>query len=180
MTEYELYETTPENALERYLSERSSEVQQATLDAHEYRLNHFLRWCNQESVDNLNNLSGRDLQNYRYWRKEDGGLNNVTLHTQMTTFRVFIKWRKDYEAVVPGLHEKVRVPDLDRDEDVADRELEPERALEILEFLEKFHYASRNHAMFRVLFRTGVRTGGLRTLDIEDDHSEDQFIEVAH
>jgi site-specific recombinase XerD len=176
MTAYELYETTPENALERYLAERSSEVQQATLDAHEYRLNHFIRWCEQEGIDNLNDLSGRDLQDFRYWRKEDGGLNNVTLHTQMTTFRVFVKWCEDYEAVTPGLHEKVRVPDLDRDEDVADRELEPERALEILEYLDKFHYASRNHAIFRILFRTG----GLQTLDLEDYHSDDQYIEVAH
>lgn len=74
---------------------------------------------------------------------------------QMTIFRVFIKRCEDYEAVTPGLHEKVRVPKLGRYEDVSDQELEPERALQILDYLEKYRYASRNHAMFRILFRTG-------------------------
>lgn len=178
--EYELYETTPETALERYLSDRESEVQKATLKAHRARLKHFVSWCEEESIENMNDLNGRTLQDFRYWRKQDGGLNNVSLHTQMTTFRVFLKWCEDFQAVVPNLHEKVRVPDLDEDEDVADRQIEPERALEILEYLNDYHYASRDHAMFRILFRTGVRTGGLRTLDLSDYHSQDQYIDVEH
>lgn len=179
-TGYELYETTPEEALKRYLSDRSEEVSDATLYSHESRMGHFIRWCDEEEITNLNDLSGRHMQDYRYWRKNDGGLNNVTLHTQMTTFRVFIKWCEDYEAVTPGLHEKIRIPKLDRDEDVADREMKPERALKILDYLDKYQYASRKHAMFRVLFRTGVRTGGLRTIDLGDYHSGDQYIEVKH
>lgn len=178
--DYELYETEPETALERYLSDREDEVQKATLKAHNYRLSHFVRWCGIEGVENLNDLNGRNLQDYRYWRKEDGGLNNVTLHTQMTTFRVFIKWCEDFQAVVPGLHEKIRIPSLDDGEDVSDRKIEPERALKILDYLNDFQYASRDHAMFRVLFRTGVRTGGLRTLDLGDYHSQDQYIEVKN
>lgn len=179
-TQYELYDTSPETALERYLSDREDEVQQATIQAHKYRLSHFLRWSEQEGIDNLNNLNGRNLQDFRYWRKQDGGLNNVTLHTQMTTFRVFIKWCEDFQAVVPGLHEKIRVPNLDEDEDVSDQKIKPERTLKILEYLEKFHYASRDHAMLRILFRTGVRTGGLRTLNLTDYYPQDQYIEVKH
>jgi site-specific recombinase XerD len=180
MTEPELYDTEPSTALERYLSDRESEVQDATLQAHRYRLQHFVRWAEQEGIDDLSKLNGRNLQDFRYWRKEDGGLNNVTLHTQMTTFRVFIKWCEDFQAVVPGLHEKIRIPKLDEDEDVSDQRIEPERALEILEHLSNFQYASTDHAMFRVLFRTGVRTGGLRALDLSDYHSQDQYIEVKN
>lgn len=178
--EYNLYETEPATALTRYLSDRESEVQDATLQAHRYRLQHFVKWCDQESIEDMGNLNGRNLQDFRYWRKEDGDLNNVTLHTQMTTFRVFIKWCEDFQAVTPGLHEKIRIPKLDENEDVSDKKIEPERALKILEHLEKFQYASRDHAMFRLLFRTGVRTGGLRALDLEDYHSGDQYIEVRN
>lgn len=176
----ELYETEPEAALERYLSDREGEVSVSTLQAHKYRLQHFIRWCKQESIENMNELNGRHLQDYRYWRKDDGDLNNVTLHTQMTTFRVFLKWAQDFNAVTPGLFEKVRVPKMERNEDVADRKLDPERAIEILEYLEKYHYGTMNHAIFRLMFRTGVRTGGLRVLDLSDYYSEEQYIEVKH
>lgn len=178
--DYELYETEPETALERYLSDREDEVQEATLQAHNYRLQHFVRWCGIEGVENLNDLNGRNLQEYRFWRKQDGGLNNVTMVTQMTTFRVFIKWCEDYQAVTPGLHEKIRVPKLGEDEDVSDDKMEPEQALQILDYLDEFQYGSRDHAMFRLLFRTGVRTGGLRALNLSDYHSKDQYIEVKH
>jgi site-specific recombinase XerD len=177
---YELYETTPEQALNRYLDDREDEVSTATLKSHNYRLKHFVKWCNQECIDNLNDLNGRHIQDFRYWRKNDGDLNNVTLHTQMTTFRVFIKWCESFQAVTPGISKKIRVPKLDRDEDVSDDKIEPERAMEILDYLNKYEYASRNHAMFRILFRTGVRTGGLRTLDLNGYHSDQQFIEVEN
>jgi site-specific recombinase XerD len=180
MSTIDLYDTTPEEALERCLDDRDGEIQKATLDAHRYRLKHFVRWCDPNHIDNLKDLTGRDLQDYRYWRKNEGELKNVTLHTQMTTFRVFLKWAEDFHAVTPGLHEKVRVPKVDDGDDVADRQVEPERALEIMEYLDKFHYASRGHAIFRILFRTGVRTGGLRALDLADYHSEEQYLEVAH
>lgn len=180
MTDHELYETTPQEALDRYLSDRESEVSKATLKSHEYRLNHFVRWCKQEGIENINVLNGRALQDYRFWRKQDGNLNNVSLHTQMTTFRVFIKWAEDFNAVVPRLHEKVRVPDMERDEDVSDRKIKPERALKVLDYLDKYHYATRRHAMFRLMFRAGLRMGGIRTLDLEDYNSEEQFIEVVH
>jgi len=178
--EIELYETTATEAVERYLSDREDEVQKATLQSHRYRLEPFVKWCEQEGINNLNTLNGRDLQDFRYWRKKDGDLNNVTLHTQMTTFRVFIKWCEDFQAVIPGLNEKIRVPKLDENEDVSDGMMEPERALKILDHLEKFQYASRDHAMFRIMFRTGVRIGGLRALDLSDYHSQDQYIEVRH
>lgn len=179
-TGYELYETEPSEALERYLSDREDEVQKATLRSHRARLKHFIEWCSKNDLDNLNDLNGRHLQDFRYWRKEDGDLNNVSLHTQMTTFRVFINWCEDFQAVVPRLNEKIRVPDMEPDEDVSDDMMEPERALKILEYLEQFEYASRDHTMFRLLFRTGVRTGGLRTLNLSDYHSDEQFIEVKH
>lgn len=155
-------------------------MQDATLRAHRARLKHFLRWSRQNDLDNTNDLDGRNLQDYRFWRKNDGDLNNVSLYTQMTTFRVFINWCEDFQAVTPGLNEKIRIPNLDEDDDVSERKLEPERALSILEYLEYFHYASRDHTMFRILFRTGVRTGGLRALDLSDYHSQDQYIEVKH
>lgn len=70
---HDLTPTTPEEALDLYLRERSTDVTESTLHAHEYRLNHFVRWCNGEGgIENVNNLTGRDPHRYKLWRKEDG------------------------------------------------------------------------------------------------------------
>lgn len=82
----------PEDAVEMYLRERSTDASEATLDAHEYRLGHFIRWCNEKDINNLNALSGRDLHRYKLWRKEDGDLNQVSVKTQMDTLRVFTRF----------------------------------------------------------------------------------------
>lgn len=167
--EFELIPIEPEEALDDYLDDKRSDCQKQTVRAHRYRLQHFVRWCNGDGdVDNLNELNGRHRQKFRHWRQRDGDLNNVTVHTQMTTFRQFIRWAEDYDAVPDGLSEKVRLPKLDRDEDVRDTKIETERAMEILEYLEKFEYASLHHALFRIMFRTGLRVGAIHALDLED------------
>jgi len=64
-----------------YQHEREREVSQRTLQAHHYRLVHFIRWCDKEGVDNMNDLTGRKLHEYRLWRKDDGDLNAISLRT---------------------------------------------------------------------------------------------------
>lgn len=82
----DLMPTTPEEALDLYLRERSTDVTESTLQAHEYRLNHFVRWCNGEGeIENVNTLTGRELHRYKLWRQEDGDLNKVSLKSQMDT-----------------------------------------------------------------------------------------------
>lgn len=78
----ELYETELQTALERYLSDREDECNRATIKSHRARLKHF-SWCGEEDIENLNELNERSLQDFCYWRKQDGGLTNVSLHTRI-------------------------------------------------------------------------------------------------
>jgi hypothetical protein len=107
----------PAEAKQMYLDQRKNEVSESTLQAHDYRLRHFVRWCDEEGIDNMNTLSGRALHRYRLWRREDGGLNNVTLVTQLSTLRVFIKWCERIDGVPEGLHDKILLPSLSKNED---------------------------------------------------------------
>jgi hypothetical protein len=70
---------------------KESEVSAWTHYSHGSRLGHFTRWCDEERIDNLNAITGRDLKRYKLWRRDDGDINNVTLKTQMDTLRVFIR-----------------------------------------------------------------------------------------
>lgn len=177
----DLYAISPREAVDDYLDDRATEdVSEATLQSHGYRLKHFVQWAEQEGIENMNNLNGRNLQQFRRWRKNTGSLNNVTWHTQMTTFRVFINWCEDYQAVSPDLSQKVRVPELKRGEDKRDEFLGDEEAHAVIDYLTKYEYASVQHTVFYLMWRTGARVGGVHALDLDDYHPDEQVLEIRN
>jgi site-specific recombinase XerD len=67
---------SPAEAKEMYLNAQKHEVSQSTLDGYHYRLKHFIRGCeNFGGLDNMNDLTGRKLQQFKTWRRDDGELN---------------------------------------------------------------------------------------------------------
>ncbi|QKY18024.1 tyrosine-type recombinase/integrase [Halorubrum sp. CBA1229] len=168
-------------AKEMYLEQRKQEVSESTIQAHHYRLKHFVRWCEeQEDLHNLNNLTGRDLQRYSMWRREDGDLNNVTMVTQLSTLRVFIKWCERIDAVEDGLHDKIILPDLSRHEDQRDAMLDSEDAKQLLEYMRQFEWGSRTHALIELLWYGGMRIGAAHGLDLDDYDPDEQYVEIRH
>lgn len=170
----------PETALELYLTDRESEVSQATLYSHRSRLGHFVRWCEKTGIQNLNELTGRQLQEYRLWRREDGDLAPISEQTQMDTLRVFIRWLESMDGVEQDLSTKVVSPSLDANQSTRDVMLEADRASFILAYLEKYHYASLEHVSLLLMWHTMMRIGAVRALDVRDYDSKERFVEVHH
>jgi site-specific recombinase XerD len=176
----ELEPLEPARGVELYLRQREDDAADSTIRAHKGRLKHFVRWCDQEGIHNLNELTGRRLYEFRLWRKEDGDLNTTSVRTQLSTLRAFIKFLETIDGVVDNLHEDVSLPALKEGEGVRDVMLEAERAKEILSHLARFEYASRRHVILELLWKTGMRTGALHSLDVEDVDSEKQALHVRH
>lgn len=170
----------PPTAQELYLDHKSNQCSEQTVRSHEYRTNFFVTWCAEHGIDNMNDLSGRDLHKYRLWRKEEGGLNKISMQTQMSTLRVFLKWCGTIEAVDPDLYNKVLVPSVNGEEEQRDEKLDAEHAEEILQYLSKYHYASREHVLLVILWETGMRIGAVRSLDVEDVDIEEQYVNLVH
>lgn len=170
----------PEQALEMYLRERETEVAEATLYSHKSRLGHFVRWCGNKDIDNLNEITGRDLHEYRLWRRNEGDLSKPTEKTQMNTLRVFIRWCEGIDAVHQNLSDKVQSPDLNADENVRDRMIDSDRAEQILDYLNQFEYSSFRHCLFRICWVSGCRTGAIRALDLADFDSENLSLHIQH
>lgn len=168
--------------MQRYLQHRKNEMSKQSLQSHRYRIEPFVRYCEQEEIESMSDLTGRDLQDYRYWRQQDGDLKLVSVKTQMSTIRVFIKWAVSYDAVPEGLIAKVPVPDVSQDGEVNDDKIEADRAFGILEHLERWEYASRKHALFALLWFTGIRMGAARTLDLSDIERDKNgsYIQLTH
>lgn len=170
----------PERGLELYLADRESSVTQATLSSHRSRLGHFVRWCDEQDIENLNELSGRQLHEFRIWRRMDGDLAPATEKTQMDTFRVFIRWCESIDAVETDLHTKVLSPTLSDGENVREVMLDPERAQQVLTHLRKYEYATRPHVVLLLMWHTTMRLGAVHALDCSDYNPTEQSLTLVH
>lgn len=170
----------PEKAFELYLLDKDRSVSSATLNSHRSRLSFFIDWCEEQEIENLNDLTGRKLQEYRLWRRNIGDLSKVTEKTMMDTLRVFVRWLETIDGVEQELHKKVRSPDLSHGDNVRDVMLDSDDAEAMLEHLERFEYASIRHVTATLLWHTMVRMGTLRALDVEDYNREEQSLSLRH
>ena len=170
----------PERALELYIADRKNNVAEATVYSHRSRLGHFVRWCDDEGTTNLNDLSGRQLHEFRIFRRMEGDLSPASEKTQMDTLRVFIKWLESIDGVEQDLHTKVLSPTLTGKDNIRDDMLESDRADEILAYLEKYEYASRPHVVLTLMWHTMMRVGEVHALDCSDYDPANQSLEVTH
>jgi site-specific recombinase XerD len=178
---------TPTKAIEMYLTDRADELTESSLRTHRSALGFFRRWCSAENIENLNELTGRHLHQYRIWRRDDAPekvdtLNKKTDKTQQDVIRTFIEYCESIDAVKPDLHEKVRSPEIKHGETARDIALDTERATAVLEWLCKYEYASVEHVIWALLTETGVRTGTLHSLDITDygQNAKIQYITIRN
>jgi len=173
---------SPSDAVQMYLDKREDEVSEETWRKQRSRLRAFIQFCEEEGVENMNDLNGRDLHRYRSWRKNGEGegygeVNLVTVRSGLSTLRVFLEFCADIEAVEQGMRERVMVPDVDASKD---DKLDINRGREIIDNLEKFHYASREHVTFALIWTAGLRLGTLQALDVGDFDPEEPCLEVRH
>lgn len=170
----------PGRAVELYLEDRASELSEASQYGHKSRLGHFTRWCDEQDIQNMNSLSGRDLHRYRLRRRNEGDLAPITEKTQMDTLRVFIRWCGTIDAVPPDLYTKVVSPSMSEEDDAKDIKLDAEVAEGILEYLSTYEYASERHVCLQLMWHALLRRGAVRALDVEDYDPEEMSLEVRH
>lgn len=171
----DLQPISPADAVRLYLESREDDAAASTVNSHASRLRPFVEWCQVESIDDMNDLNGRHLYRYRVWRR-DGNYSNAdveelapsTLDTSLSTLRRFLQFAGDIEAVPDDLYTKVPLPALSTGDEVSDSKLLPERVPPILEYLERYEYASRDHAIVLLAWHTGARIGGIRAIDLKD------------
>lgn len=168
----------PEEGVDRFLSHRAPKWRDATYDNAVHRMGVFLDWCEEQGLDDLNDLTGRDLSDFVAWRRDD--VAPITLQKQLSTVRLFLRWAANTDAVRDGLAEKLQSPELPDGAESSDVVIEPERVKEILAYLDRHDYASRQHAMVALLWRTGMRRGAIHSLDVDDLRPEDDAIVLRH
>ncbi|MDG5777532.1 tyrosine-type recombinase/integrase [Haloarculaceae archaeon H-GB2-1] len=181
----DLISIPPAEAVNLYLHHRESELSKKSLTNQRYRLNSFLDWCEETGLDDMNELTGRNLHQFRVWRSQGKGrgydeISKMTLRGILATLRTFLEFCDSIEAVEPGMRERVLLPEIEPEEISRDDIVESELAKAILEHLDTFEYASRDHVIMVVLWHTGMRLGTLRSLDVDDFDANQQSIRIRH
>lgn len=175
---------SPRDAFELYQNDCKGELSPKTIQARNYRVGFFLRWCDgvenggEPRVENMNNLTGRDIYKYRNWRKQD--IKAVTLKTHISDLRQFLKFCIEIDAVEESMPDKVGVVNLDYEENVNDAFIGVEKVRSALSYLQKHEYASRNHVIILLAWETGARAGGLHSLDANDFNWQHSRVTFAH
>lgn len=169
----------PAEGVEMYLQHREPDLSEKSLENHRYRLESFVEFCEEHEIENLNDLTGRDLHRFRTWRSQDS-IATMTLRTNLATLRVFLEFCASVDAVEQGLREKVVLPEVSREEQSRDVKLDEARGEAILDHLDQYEYASRQHLIFALLWHTGIRLGTLRAFDVDDWHPDEQLLDVRH
>jgi site-specific recombinase XerD len=177
---HKLEPLSPSEGLEMFLSEKRDDLAQSTLQSYRRRITHFIKYCERRGIDNLNDLTGRDLYRFRVFRRDEGDLTKPSLKSQLTAVRSFIKFAERIDACPNDLHRDVVLPSMKPGEDVRDNIISVEEAKQITDYLGKFQYASYRHALFATAWETHLRTGTLHSLDVSDLLAEEQALRIEH
>lgn len=170
---------SPEQAVEDFLSEREGEVSKASHRNYKYALKELIRFCEENSIEDVGDLHGYHLKKYKL-RRRGQGIKSVTLKNNLSTLRVFLRWCEQAELVEQGFHELVQLPNLDQNDRVSDKILSLDRIEDILDYFYKYEYATRPHAVFQLMWHTCFRMGTVIGLDLEDYLPNRGQIKVRH
>jgi len=167
-----------QDGIDRFLRHYESSVGDSTMANARTRLRHFKEWAEEVDIENLNELTGRDLADFVAWRRDD--IAAITLQKQLSTVRIALRYWADIEGVTEGLAEKLHAPELPDGAESRDVHLNAQNATEILEYLDKYDYASRRHVVVSLLWRTGMRRSALRSIDLDDLRPDELAIVLEH
>jgi len=177
---------SPENGIGRFLSKKEPEVTAGTLSQYELKLTRFLDFCRERQIEDLRELDGRILDDYRQWLRTEGSdeveeLSRKTMQDDLSLLRECVSYWESISAVSPRLSDSITIPDMPDQEGVRNNEFDADRLGEILNYLAKYQYATLDHVVVLLLGRTGRRTGGIHSLDVEDAHlGDDPYLEFRH
>lgn len=174
----ELIPLSPMEGVSRFLEHRESGVAESTYQNNKTTLEQFAAWCGERGIENLNELTGRDMADFVAWRRRK--VKPITLQKSLSAVRMALGYWADIDAVPQGLREKVHAPELPDGAEARDSKISADRADAIIRYLDRFQYASRDHAVALLLWTTGMRLGALRGLDVDDLRHEQEAIAVRH
>jgi len=180
MTGTDLETLAPQAALDWYVEHRQEELRTATRRKHQSALGTFVEWTDRVGLDDMTDLTGRRLVEFKTWRKTESDLATVSLNGNLAILQRFLRFCETVEAVPEDFAEKVPLPNVPPEEEVDDW-VPADSAVEgIQSYFRQFEYASRRHVTFELISEVGLRLGAVRAIDLTDVDCEELVVRLRH
>lgn len=99
MSQETLKSIRPRDALDWYLEHREDDLRTATLRKYHSALNIFVDWTDEADIDDMTDVQGRQLMEFKTWRKQDADLATVSLNGNLAILQRFLRFCEHIEAV---------------------------------------------------------------------------------
>lgn len=175
-------ELSPREVRDRWLAKIRADRAESTVSAYHYRTKHFVEWCEEQRIDQIDRLNGWDLEEFEADRREKG-LKTISLNNELGTLKKLLEYCARIEVVEETLPDKVVPPKVPTEDDVNDTRLVKESALALLDYYEENPDVrhSRAHVLLALGWYAGPpRLGAIRGLDLGDYHPNEQYVEYNH
>jgi site-specific recombinase XerD len=171
---------SPRKARNRYVKHRASDTTEKSREGWWYRLKLFVEWCEELGIETVDDLRPLDIDEYHDLRADE--VAPVTLEGEMATLREFLRYLEGLGAVEDDISNAVHVPDLDADQRSSDVKLSTPEAMAMLRYFRDTSAvrATREHAFLELLWFSGARQGGIRSLDLRDVFLDEAFVWFKH
>jgi integrase len=173
-----LKQTPPRDALTRYLRDKRTHASDKTVANYKSTLERFCDWLADEGYHDLREIDSEIVQQYTEYRLES--IKPISARNDLRTITNYIRFCESINAVPQGLGNLIRIPRVPEEDEVNDSLLTKDEADAILPHLAKYEYASDRHVIVLILWKTGMRIGGLRALDVEDFDEIRPALSVRH
>ncbi|MDL0124689.1 MULTISPECIES: tyrosine-type recombinase/integrase [Halobacterium] len=159
-------EISPRKARREFLNARRGNVKESTYRTYKYPTDHFADFCEENEIESIGKVGGYVIESWKQTRK--GEVKQITLHNNVKTLRVFVRWCEKAELVERGTADRMEIPEVTKEQAVSNESIPLNQAEQILRYLSTYEYASRRHALFKTMWHTGCRISGAIALDVED------------
>lgn len=152
----------------------------ATRRKHESALGTFVDWTEEVSIEDLNELAGRQLMAYKTWLKTESDLATVSLNGNLAILQRFLRFCERIEAVEEDLADRTPLPNVPPEEEVNDVVPSDDEVEQIQSYYRRFEYASRRQVVFDLIAEVGIRLGAVRAIDLVDVEPDQRVIHLRH
>lgn len=171
---------SPKDAVEEYIVDQQGQRQELTLKSEKGRLSVFTSWCNEHDIESMADLQSEHLDAYFVARRERHDLARVTLRQNQNSLQGFLRWAANQQYCPRNLLNHIRVVDFTGYPNSHNHYLPPTYGNQIVEYHRENNHGSERHAMIEIGWSTGLRPSSIRSLDVDDIHYDEQYIELKH
>lgn len=176
-TQDDLKQIKPDDAYDMYIDDKEKTAAPSTVKSHEDRLRYFVDWVEEDTdYTYLRDLDGLDLRRWKIWRFDDDH-SDAYIKGVQDTVRVFLRFCRDIEAVKETLPAKCPSPVGSKQRG---NEIDADFANDVLEHLDRYQYATRDHVGWLLMWYGILRLGSVHSIDVDDVDLEDGYVELEH